>query len=100
MPILDQFRLEGRRALVTGGSRGLGLEMARALGEAGAELIIVGSDPGHLQKAVDELTAAGHQAQAVQADLASPAEAERLCERLLNDFPPIDILVNNVGGRR
>ena len=46
MPILDQFSLHGRRATITGGSRGLGLEMARALAEAGAELIIVGSDKG------------------------------------------------------
>lgn len=74
--------------------------MARALAEAGAELIIVGSDAEHLRRATEELRAEGHQVQAVQADLALPSEAERLCERLLGDFPPIDILVNNVGGRR
>ena len=100
MTVLEQFSLKGRRAVVTGGSRGLGLEMARALGEAGAELILVGSDEGHLLRAVAELSAAGHQVQGEQADLSSPAETERLCERLLSDYPPIDILVNNVGGRR
>ncbi len=100
MPVLDQFSLKGRRAVITGGSRGLGLEMARALGEAGAELIIVGSDAGHLQGATAELATAGLQIHAVQADLSSPAATEALCERLLGDFPPIDILVNNVGGRR
>jgi len=99
MPIFDKFSLHGRRALITGGSRGLGLEMARALGEAGAELIIVGRDPEHLRDAAENLTAAGHHVQAVQADLALPYEVERLCERLLGEFPPIDILVNNVGGR-
>ena len=44
MTIWDSFKLDGQRALVTGGSRGLGLEMARALGEAGAELVLVGRD--------------------------------------------------------
>ena len=100
MSILDQFSLAGRRAVITGSSRGLGLEMARALGEAGAELIIVGSDEARLGAAADELKAAGHQVHAVTADLSQPAEAERLCDRLLAEFPVIDILVNNVGGRR
>ena len=100
MSILDQFSLAGRRAVITGSSRGLGLEMARALGEAGAELIIVGSDESRLGAAADELKAAGHRVHAVTADLSQPAEAERLCDQLLSEFPAIDILVNNVGGRR
>lgn len=100
MPILDQFSLRGRRALVTGGSRGLGLEMARALGEAGAEVIIAGSDAVQLEKAVLELKPAGVTAHGMQADLATPGEAERFCERVLKAHPVIDILVNNVGGRR
>ena len=100
MPVLDQFRLNGRRAMITGGSRGLGLEMARALGEAGAELIVVGSDVGHLERARAELSSEGHVVHAVQADLSQPAEAERLCSQVLEQFPAIDILINNVGGRR
>lgn len=100
MNVLDQFSLKNRRAVVTGGSRGLGLEMARALGEAGAELIIVGSDEGHLRLAVEELRAEGHHVVSRQADLSRPEEAEKLCDRLLAEFPAIDILVNNVGGRR
>lgn len=100
MPVLDQFNLRGRRALVTGGSRGLGLEMARALGEAGAEIIIAGSDAAHLEAAVTELRAAGLTAHGMQADLGAPEEAERFCAQALKDFPVIDILVNNVGGRR
>jgi len=51
MSVLDRFNLTGRRALVTGGSRGLGLEMARALGEAGAQVIIAGSNADHLHTA-------------------------------------------------
>lgn len=53
MSVSDCFDLSGRRALITGGSRGLGLEMARALGEAGAELIIVGSSAEHLLAAIE-----------------------------------------------
>ena len=95
MPVLDCFNLTGRRALITGGSRGLGLEMARALGEAGAELVIVGSDESHLKRAGTELHAV-----TIQADLSKPKEAELLCDVVLRDHAPIDILINNVGGRR
>ena len=95
MPVLDQFRLTGKRALITGGSRGLGLEMAKALSEAGAEVIITGSSEASLLKAREEWPFT-----TIQADLSKPEEAERLCEVLLRDHPPIDILINNVGGRR
>jgi gluconate 5-dehydrogenase len=100
MSVLDRFKLTGRCALVTGGSRGLGLEMARALAEAGAEVIIAGSDEAHLQSASATLCGEGHAVKTVQADLSRPEEAERLCDVLLREFPPIDILINNVGGRR
>lgn len=100
MPVFDRFNLTCRRALITGGSRGLGLEMARALGEAGAELIIAGSNEASLQTAVATLCGEGLKAQAVQADLSTPQAAESLCDRLLNDYATIDILINNVGGRR
>jgi gluconate 5-dehydrogenase len=100
MSVLDQFRLNGRRALVTGATRGLGLEMARALGQAGAELIIVGSNPEHLASAQDELRGEDLTVAGVQADLSQPAGAEALCDHVLRDFGAIDILINNVGGRR
>lgn len=100
MPILDTFRLDGRRALVTGGSRGLGLEMARGLAEAGAEVVVVGRDENHLQTAVRELSVGGATIHSLQSDLASGEEAERMCAAALDRFGPIDILVNNVGGRR
>ena len=100
MPVLDQFRLDGRRALITGGTRGLGLEIARALGEAGAELIITGRDADHLSEARTQLQREGLVVATLQADLGIPGEAEALCERALSGFDCIDILVNNVGGRR
>lgn len=100
MAVFDCFNLTGRRALITGGTRGLGLEMARALGEAGAELVVVGSNEGQLQNAGDVLRSEGLKVAAVLADLSKPEEAERLCDSVLRDFPAIDILINNVGGRR
>lgn len=85
---------------MTGGTRGLGLEIARALGEAGAELIITGRDEAHLAAAQSQLIGEGLTVSTLQADLGIPDEAEAMCERALRDFGPIDILVNNVGGRR
>lgn len=100
MSVLDKFRLEGRRALVTGGSRGLGRAMAQAFAEAGADLILVGRDADSLHRARAELTALGREVRTIAADLASGEAAEQLCDALLRDHPPINILVNNVGGRR
>ena len=100
MAVIDQFKLDGRRALITGGSRGLGLEMARALGEAGADLIIVGRDLQHLAAAQQELSITCLRVDVLQADLSLPAEATRMCEQALVNYAPIDILINNVGGRR
>ena len=100
MSVLDKFRLEGHRALVTGGSRGLGRAMAQAFAEAGADLILVGRDAAILNAARDELQPLGHDVRILAADLSSGESADQLCDVLLRDHPPIDILVNNVGGRR
>lgn len=100
MTVFDRLRLDGRRALVTGASRGLGFEMARALAEAGAELVITGRNPQTLAQAAETLRPLAREVQALEADLSTPAGAERLCRWVLDDFGPIEILVNNVGGRR
>ena len=100
MCVLDQFRLDGKRALVTGGSKGLGLEMARGLADAGAELVIAGRDSAALAKAAADLERPGHAVGTIASDLADPLEAERMCRQALDQFGQIDILVNNVGGRR
>lgn len=100
MAVLDQFRLDGRRALVTGASRGLGRAVAQALAEAGADLILVGRDEAALEQARHELSATGRRVAAVAGDLATPAGTQRVCETVLADHAPVDILVNNVGGRR
>jgi gluconate 5-dehydrogenase len=91
------FDLAGKRALVTGSSRGLGLGMARALAEAGASLLLNGRDPVALGDAAATLAEAGHDVTALAFDVTSPesvGEAIRHCE---SEIGPIDILVNNAG---
>ena len=98
--VVDWFSLQGRRALITGGSRGLGRAMAQALAEVGADLILVGREEHTLQQAATELGGTGRSITMLAADLSSPEATVRMCERALSEYGPIDILINNVGGRR
>lgn len=91
------FDLTGRVAIVTGGSRGLGLQIASALGEYGARLALVARKPAELDAAVAELAGQGIQAEGFAADLGEPDAATRLTERVLARYGRIDILVNNAG---
>ncbi len=99
MPVLDRFKLDGRKALVTGASRGLGLQMALALAEAGADVAITGRDSATLEEAAAALRSRGRQAWTLQGDMAKPAECETLCQKALDTIGPFDILINNVGDR-
>jgi NAD(P)-dependent dehydrogenase (short-subunit alcohol dehydrogenase family) len=98
--VFERFRLHGRRAVVTGGSRGLGLAMARALAEAGADLVLLGREPATLARAAADLQRPGQRVDTLAGDVGIPAEAIGLMQKVVNDFSPIDILINNVGGRR
>ena len=100
MSVMDRFRLDGRTALITGGSRGLGRAMAQALAEAGANLVLVGRDTGALETAMAELTALGRHVAVIPGDVSTPEGAAEACDAALNLGTPIDILINNVGGRR
>jgi gluconate 5-dehydrogenase len=91
------FDLTGRVAIVTGGSRGLGLQIARALGEYGASLVLVARKQADLDAAVEELTASGCTAVGFAADLSGADAAAALAERVLGRFGRIDVLVNNAG---
>jgi gluconate 5-dehydrogenase len=100
MSVLDKFRLGGRRALITGASRGLGRAMAQALAEAGADLVLVGREPEALRLAQQDISATGRRVDLLPGDLATPEGAEQMCAAALERHSPIDILINNVGGRR
>lgn len=94
------FDLSGKRAFVTGGSRGLGREMALALAGAGADIALVARPSEALNTTADEIRALGRRAWPLGADMARPAEAEALCHRALDEIGPFDIVINNLGGRR
>jgi gluconate 5-dehydrogenase len=91
------FDLSGKTALVTGGSRGLGLQMARALGEAGARLMISSRKASDLEQTADTLKAEGLDVQWLAADCAQASDIHRLAEQTLNRMGHFDILVNNAG---
>jgi len=91
------FDLRGRTALITGGSRGLGLQMAFALGEAGARVLVSSRKAADLEEAVAALQQAGIDAQWVAADAGQPEDIARLADEAMARLGQIDILVNNAG---
>ena len=95
--IQQLFDLKGKTALVTGGSRGLGLQMAHALGEAGARIMLSARKAGELEQATAELQAAGIDARWVAADCAKEADIHHLANETLQRLGEVDILVNNAG---
>lgn len=97
MHVRDLFDLSGKVAVVTGGSRGIGLELAQGLGEAGAKVVISARRAQWLEPAAEELRAAGIACRAEPADVSNPDDAERLIARTVEAFGQVDILVNNAG---
>ncbi len=93
----ELFSLAGKTALVTGGSRGLGLQMAEALGEQGATLVLASRKQAELDAALAHLAARGIRATAIAADLSQEAQILPLVEEALRRLGQIDILVNNAG---
>jgi gluconate 5-dehydrogenase len=91
------FDLTGQTALVTGGSRGLGLQMAHALGEAGARVMLSSRKADDLQEAVAELKAAGIEADYIAADCGKEEDIRRLAQETVKRMGRIDILINNAG---
>ena len=89
MALLDRFRLDGKRCFLTGGSRGLGREMALAIAEAGADLILVGRDRPALEATGADVERRGRAAVLIQADVSQPLEAERACRTALERHGPI-----------
>ena len=99
MTIFDRFSLKGRVALVTGGGRGLGLEIARALAEAGAHAVINGRTAATLEGAVNQIASAGGSAEAAAFDIADRDAQRETLAGIERRHGRLDILVNNVGAR-
>jgi NAD(P)-dependent dehydrogenase (short-subunit alcohol dehydrogenase family) len=97
MSVLDRFRLDGRTAIVTGASSGLGVAFAQALAEAGADVALGARRVERLADTAKLVEAAGRRALAVQTDVTKPEECERLVAETVEAFGKVDVLVNNAG---
>jgi len=96
-PISKLFDLTGQRALVTGGSRGLGLQIAEALGEAGAKIMLTSRKAGDLEEAAAHLQGKGIDTRWIAADASDPEQVKKVCAETLERLGPVDILINNAG---
>lgn len=97
MSVLDRFRLDGQRLFITGGSRGLGREMALAIADVGADVVLVGRDRDSLEKTAADIRQLGRTANILVADVGVPSECGKVCQQALDQFGPFDVLINNVG---
>jgi NAD(P)-dependent dehydrogenase (short-subunit alcohol dehydrogenase family) len=98
MPDMNNlFSLNGKVALITGGSRGLGLQMVRAFAASGADVIIASRKLDACERAADEVRALGRRAMAISINASRWADMDRLAEAAYAEFGRIDILVNNAG---
>ncbi|MCY1167323.1 SDR family oxidoreductase [Polaromonas sp.] len=95
--IQQLFDLKGKTALVTGGSRGLGLQLAHALGEAGARVMLSSRKADDLVEAAAELKSAGIDVDWIAADCSKEADIRALADETIKRFGHVDILVNNAG---
>jgi NAD(P)-dependent dehydrogenase (short-subunit alcohol dehydrogenase family) len=97
MDILERFRLDGRVAVVTGASSGLGVSVAEALAQAGADLALGARRTEGLRKTAAQVEQVGRRATTVEMDVRLPEDCHRLVERAHEVFGRVDILVNNAG---
>jgi NAD(P)-dependent dehydrogenase (short-subunit alcohol dehydrogenase family) len=95
--VQDLFDLTGQVALVTGGSRGLGLQIAESLGDAGAKIMLTSRKAADLEEASAHLQARGIDTRWIAADASRPEEAQRVVNETMERMGRIDILVNNAG---
>jgi NAD(P)-dependent dehydrogenase (short-subunit alcohol dehydrogenase family) len=95
--ILERFRLDGRVAIVTGASSGLGVAFAEGLAEAGADVAICARRVDRLKDTKRLVEGLGRRCVAVQADVANPADCRRVVEETVDGLGRVDVLVNNAG---
>ncbi|WP_336158486.1 SDR family NAD(P)-dependent oxidoreductase [Amycolatopsis sp. VC5-11] len=97
MSVLDLFRLDGKVAVVTGASSGLGAGFALALADAGADLVLAARRTELLDRTRSAVAERGRRALAVATDVRDPRQCDRLVEAALTEFGQVDVLVNNAG---
>lgn len=94
---MNLFDLSGKNAMITGGTHGLGMAIAEALAQAGAQLIITGTTPSKMEDAIAYYQSKGYQAKGYLFDVTNEEDATRNVELITNEIGNIDILVNNAG---
>jgi NAD(P)-dependent dehydrogenase (short-subunit alcohol dehydrogenase family) len=97
MSVLDRFRLDGKVAVVTGASSGLGAAFAVGLAEAGADVVIAARRADRLQATAEQVQARGRRCVSVTADVAIPEECTRVVAEAVEALGKVDVLVNNAG---
>jgi gluconate 5-dehydrogenase len=97
---MEKFRLDGKRALITGGSRGIGFGIAKALTAAGAQTALIARNPERLEAARKELEKIGGRVWTYPFDMIHTEQIESLYAKIVEETGGIDILVNNAGGTR
>ena len=97
MKVLDLFKLEGKTAIVTGGARGLGAQIAKGYVEAGANVVICSRKLEACQEMSEEIKKLGVDSLAFACDVSNPADVKKVVEETKAHFGTIDILVNNSG---
>src|SRR5918994_4946245 len=97
MPLLDRFSLEGKVAIVTGASSGLGVAFADGLAEAGADVAICARRADRLQATKERVEAHGRRCLAIEADVSEPEDCERVVAQTVAELGKADVLVNNAG---
>lgn len=94
---LEMFKLDGKVAIVTGGSRGFGKAMALGLADAGADVVVASRTQADLDKVAEEIKAKGRKALAISTDTTDKESIQNLAAKTIEEFGKIDILVNNAG---
>ena len=97
MNVMELFRLDGKVAIVTGGSRGLGFWMAEALAEAGANIVLCARKLEPCEEAAKAIREIGVRSLAVGCDVTDPDAVKTLVEKAVSEFGRVDILINNAG---